>query len=1065
MSFRKRVPGTEGKGRGRSSSSVRWFETSPWSILSPRISDPFERAGHCAHRSWWVAVMIRTMLAVFSLSFVCAAQSNEPKQVLILSQEDLSWPAFRLIDENVRTTLRTGSPQGILIFSEHMDRVHFPDPDFQRRQTAWIRRKYADAKIDLVIGVGDVPTDMLPDVPLLYLGTDSLRKRPSRTESSKEVASIWMETDARKSLDAARLLQPRARQVVVIGGSSPTEKNLLDQVRDQISTDSYHLSTIYLTNSTFSEISQTVAALGPESIVLFATLSRDAGGRRFISAEVIPKIATVSGAPVYVLLDTHVGSGAVGGYVTSFAELGKQAGEMGLQFLAGEHPKDAVARSGYLFDRRQLRRWKLSESALPSGSVVLYRQPTAWESYGRYILGAILLCVIQALLIFGLLRQRTKRRRVEESLIERLTFERLLSNLSTTFINLPEDQVGATIEKSLGSIAEFLKIDRVTLFEYSRRNAELIVTSSWPSKGVQPVPSVVKTNRFPWWTALLLRGEIALVSDLNFLPEEAAAEREHLQKIDATSVATVPLKAGDEFFGGISFVSTKRRVLWTADLVEQLKLLAEIFSNALMRKRAQEARLRHAAIVESSDDAIISVNLDGIILSWNVGAERLFAFSETEAVGQPIAILIPEELRDEETKILQHLRAGGTFKHYETVRLTKDGQKLDVSLTLSPVRDSAGMVVGVSKIARDITARKRADRVLRESEERFRLVANTAPVLIWMAATDKLCTFFNQGWLSFTGRSMEQELGEGWLSSVHPEDVQRCLGIYSASFDARAEFEMEYRLRRFDGEYRWVVDYGAPRFESDGTFCGYIGSCVDISERKSSEESLHALGGRLIRAQEEERARIARELHDDFSQRLALVGIALGQLWKKLPESEMEERASVLEILRQTKEMSSDMHSLSHRLHSSKLELVGLVPALIGLCREIGEKYKIGVHFTELGSLPNITKDVALCLFRVTQEALTNIVKHSQAKSADVKLGANAKGVSLRITDTGRGFDPDLKNPAAGIGLVGMRERLRLVGGSLSLKSELMQGTEIFAEVPLTVYANKAQERAQAVGE
>src|SRR5258708_9316570 len=135
------------------------------------------------------------------------------------------------------------------------------------------------------------------DVPLIYLGTVSLRKRPSRTESSKEVASIWTETDARKSLDAARLLQSRARQVVVIGGSSPTEKNLLDQVRDQISTDSYHLSTIYLTNSTFSEISQTVAALGPESIVLFATLSRDAGGRPFISAEIITQIATRSRCP------------------------------------------------------------------------------------------------------------------------------------------------------------------------------------------------------------------------------------------------------------------------------------------------------------------------------------------------------------------------------------------------------------------------------------------------------------------------------------------------------------------------------------------------------------------------------------------------------------------------------------------------------------------------------------------------------------------------------------------------------------------------------------------------
>ena len=364
----------------------------------------------------------------------------------------------------------------------------------------------------------------------------------------------------------------------------------------------------------------------------------------------------------------------------------------------------------------------------------------------------------------------------------------------------------------------------------------------------------------------------------------------------------------------------------------------------------------------------------------------------------------------------------------------------------------------------DITACKGTEHVLCESEERFRLVANTAPVLIWMSGTDKLCTFFNQGWLSFTGRSMEQELGEGWLSGVHPEDVQRCLGIYSASFDARAEFEMEYRLQRFDGEYRWIVDHGVPWFESDGAFCGYIGSCVDITERKSSEETLRTLGGRLIHAQEEERARIARELHDDFGQGLALLGIGLGQLWKKLPESEVEARAAVLEMLKRTKEMSTDIHSLSHRLHSSKLEFVGLVPALIGLCKEIGNKHKIGVHFTAGRSRINITKEVALCLFRVTQEALSNIVKHSQAKSADVELGVNSKTVSLRITDSGRGFDPDLNNPDGGIGLVSMRERLRLVGGKLSVKSEPMQGTEIFAEVPLTVYATKVQERAQAVG-
>ena len=354
--------------------------------------------------------------------------------------------------------------------------------------------------------------------------------------------------------------------------------------------------------------------------------------------------------------------------------------------------------------------------------------------------------------------------------------------------------------------------------------------------------------------------------------------------------------------------------------------------------------------------------------------------------------------------------------------------------------------------------------VLRESEKRFRLMADSSPSLIWMAGTDKLCNFFNQGWLKFTGRALKQELGDGWLSEVHPDDRAQCLRDYSASFDARANFEVEYRLRRFDGEYRWLVDIGVPRFESDGTFLGYIGSCIDITDRKTSEESLHALTGRLISAQEEERARIARELHDDFSQRLALLGIGLGQLWKKLPPDEAEQRESVLEMLRETKEMSSDMHSLSHQLHSSKLEHVGLVPALHGLCREISEKYKIEVRFTGDEYPMDVPKDVALCLFRVTQEALGNVVRHSGAREAQVQFHWNTDGISLRISDQGRGFDPLTRNPAAGIGLIGMTERLRLVGGRLLVESEADCGTDILAEVPVALPVPEVKVKTYAAG-
>ena len=351
---------------------------------------------------------------------------------------------------------------------------------------------------------------------------------------------------------------------------------------------------------------------------------------------------------------------------------------------------------------------------------------------------------------------------------------------------------------------------------------------------------------------------------------------------------------------------------------------------------------------------------------------------------------------------------------------------------------------------------------LRESEKRFRLMADSSPSLIWMSGTDKLCTFFNQGWLNFTGRTLKQELGDAWLSGVHPDDRDHCAQLYSAAFDTRVDFELEYRLRRFDGEFRWIVDFGVPRFESDGTFLGYIGSCIDITDRKTSEESLHNLTGRLISAQEEERARIARELHDDFSQRLALIGIGLGQLSKNLSPIEVEQRASVLEMLSRTKEICSDIHNLSHQLHSSKLEHVGLLPALHSLCKDFSHKYNVEVHFTEGESPLEVPKDVALCLFRVAQEALGNVVKHSGSREAHVAINTNAWGMSLRISDNGHGFDTALKNPASGIGLIGMTERLRLVGGRLLVKSIRNWGTEILAEVPLAVPVPELRAKSHA---
>ena len=181
------------------------------------------------------------------------------------------------------------------------------------------------------------------------------------------------------------------------------------------------------------------------------------------------------------------------------------------------------------------------------------------------------------------------------------------------------------------------------------------------------------------------------------------------------------------------------------------------------------------------------------------------------------------------------LEVSGEFEAEYRV-IARDGATRWVGARGQVERDSAGKALRLRGISVDITERRRSVDALRESEARFRTVANTAPVLIWMSGTDKLCNFFNKGWLDFTGRTLEQELGNGWAEGVHPDDLAGCMKTYVESFDARQPFTMEYRLRRHDGKYRWLSDYGVPRYDSAQKFSGYIGSCVDLTERRSADE-------------------------------------------------------------------------------------------------------------------------------------------------------------------------------------------------------------------------------------
>ena len=351
------------------------------------------------------------------------------------------------------------------------------------------------------------------------------------------------------------------------------------------------------------------------------------------------------------------------------------------------------------------------------------------------------------------------------------------------------------------------------------------------------------------------------------------------------------------------------------------------------------------------------------------------------------------------------------------------------------------------------TERRKAEEAIRESEKRFRLVANTAPVMIWTAGTDRKCSYVNKTWLDFTGRAPEEELGDSWAGGLHPDDVRSSLQTYTEAFDRRESFELHYRLRRHDGEYRWVLDKGVPRFNPDGSFAGYIGSCIDITERKLAEEGLATIGRRLIEAQEQERTWIGRELHDDINQRLALLAF-------ELDGGNQHSTEQLGEVVRHTQEriiqISEDVQGLSHRLHSSKLEYFGLASAAGSFCKELSEQAKVEIQFNHSEIPRTLSKEASLCLFRVLQEALQNAVKHSGVRKFTVDLHGTAESIELTVADTGTGFEEHDAFTRHGLGLISMRERMQLVHGELSVKSKPGAGTTIRARAPLRVAEYRA---------
>jgi PAS domain S-box-containing protein len=287
-------------------------------------------------------------------------------------------------------------------------------------------------------------------------------------------------------------------------------------------------------------------------------------------------------------------------------------------------------------------------------------------------------------------------------------------------------------------------------------------------------------------------------------------------------------------------------------LLAVIAFTAFVLINAARGERADRSRRdaelalrlseeRNQLIVETALDAVITINSRGLVTGWNTQAEKMFGWSRTEVMGHVLAeLIIPERLRNPHREGMRRYIESGIArvlnKRIEMEALHRDGREFQVELSITPI--GFGEELQFSAFIRDITGRIRAESALRESEQRFRSTANAAPVLIWMSGPDKRCTWFNQRWLDFVGRDIEQEIGDGWCDNLHPADFDRTLDTYHAAFDARRPYEIEFRLQRDDGAWRWVLERGTPHLGPNGEFVGYIGTCIDITEHRETVEQL-----------------------------------------------------------------------------------------------------------------------------------------------------------------------------------------------------------------------------------
>jgi len=517
------------------------------------------------------------------------------RNVLLIHVAPRSTPALVAVEQAFTGTLKSLTSNPLAFHSEYVGLGMIERKDtFENQLVPYLAAKYAEMELDLVaVTASDAlrfvvrhRARLFPGVPIVFMSV--MRPLVADVPLDSDVSGVWLPVNWTGTLEAVRRLQPEIERVVVVNGASPIDRSWAAQAQAQLV--GLDIPVTYLSGMPIDTVLERVAGLPPRSVVLHGAFLSDPSGRRFFGPETTQLISSASHVPVFVLSETQVGYGAVGGQVISFELQGRRGAEIAARMLRGERPlpmeSDTLV---YRFDARQLQRFGFDRRRLPPHSVIDFDRPSLWQSWGGYAVVAIVLLGLQTWTIVLLLAHRAHRRRAQQELAARLRFETLISDLLAGQLTARAAGADAEIARGLTLIAEDLDVDRIVISQGDESGKSVRAIYAWTREEIPELPPSIVTSAFPWITSRAGEGRIVSVSPRHPLPPEAATDRQAMLAYGTRSLLVIPLLVKRTVVGALTCATVRREREWPDSVIDRLKLLADVFASTLARHRAEAA--------------------------------------------------------------------------------------------------------------------------------------------------------------------------------------------------------------------------------------------------------------------------------------------------------------------------------------------------------------------------------------------------------------------------------------------------------------------------------------------